>query len=254
MERVVLMMKNGDRIGGWLNPESLVMRRLAGVKPQSSMGGSLTGMGLADDAVLYTGGGMTELRLDLLVDVSVAGSTVQTADVRQLTQPLWDLTENTTDATGHRSLPRVQLFYGKWNFSGIITAMAERLEHFTTDGLPRRAWVRMRMLRVLSPPVSETAIAPTNTMTRHLPALLNTSPGSPSPTVPETTTALYEVEGGITRPDLLAQQFYNAPGLWRLIMAYNNIDNPFQIDEGQILQIPTLEDLEAIDESRSSAP
>ena len=55
-------------------------------------------MGLSDDPLLYTGGGRTELDLDLLFDVSLAGSSVATRDVRDLTRAFWDLAENAGQA------------------------------------------------------------------------------------------------------------------------------------------------------------
>src|ERR1700694_1892821 len=101
MERVAFLLEEtNERLGCLLNPESLVIRRVAGVLPRRSFGGQFTGMGLRDDPLLYTGGGRTELELNLLFDVSLAGSSMETSDVRDLTGPLWNLAENTRSATG----------------------------------------------------------------------------------------------------------------------------------------------------------
>src|SRR5688500_15063738 len=95
MERVAFLIEpGGQRLACLLNPETVVMRRHAGVRRRRSVGGPLTGAGLSDDPLLYTGGGLTELRLDLLFDVSVAGSTVTSEDVRELTGPFWRMAEN----------------------------------------------------------------------------------------------------------------------------------------------------------------
>src|SRR5688572_23948780 len=113
-----------------LNPESLVMRRIAGVRPRRSAGGVVTGVGLADDPLLFTGGGTTELQLDLLFDVTLAGSTIPTEDVRQLTAPLWNLAENSTQGDPTARPPRVRFVWGKnWNIPGIVSSVAERLEY-----------------------------------------------------------------------------------------------------------------------------
>src|SRR5437764_14761554 len=95
----------GERIGCLLNPASVVLRRRAGVVPRHSPGGKLTGSNLADDPLLYTGGGQTELWLELLFDINVAGSTIPAENVQDLTRPLWQLAENSEDFYGLCPLP-----------------------------------------------------------------------------------------------------------------------------------------------------
>src|SRR5512135_481028 len=106
MERVAFLIEEtGQRIGCLLNPDSLVIRRAAGVQARRSAGGQLTGVGLSDDPLLYTGGGITELEIALLFDVSLADSTLTTEDVRDLTRPLVDLAENTSGREGYKRPP-----------------------------------------------------------------------------------------------------------------------------------------------------
>lgn len=159
MERVAfLIQETNQRLGCLLNPESMVMRRVAGVQPRRSTTGPLTGAGLSDDPLLFTGGGRTELDLDLLFDVSLAGSSIRAEDVRELTAPLWDLAENAQRQQGYGQPPLVRLIWGKsWNIPGIVVAVAERLEYFTAAGIPQRSWLRMRMLRVNEPPAGRAA-------------------------------------------------------------------------------------------------
>jgi hypothetical protein len=72
MERVAFLIeRTNETLPCLLNPNTLVMRRVAGVRPRQSAGGQLTGTGLADDPLLYTGGGKTEMEMDLLFDVSL---------------------------------------------------------------------------------------------------------------------------------------------------------------------------------------
>jgi hypothetical protein len=132
-----------------LNPESLTQRRVAGVQQRRAAGGLLTGAGLSDDPLLFTGGGRTELDLDLLFDVSLSESPVEGNDVRNMTRRLWNLAENREEG-GERGRPQVVRFmWGKsWNIPGVVISVAERLEHFDADGVPRRSWLRLRMLRV----------------------------------------------------------------------------------------------------------
>ena len=77
MERVTFLVEPGqERLGCLLNPESLVTRRRAGIEPRRSIGGPVTGAGMRDDRLLFTGGGRTEFELDLLFDVTLAGSSI----------------------------------------------------------------------------------------------------------------------------------------------------------------------------------
>src|SRR4051794_30450288 len=117
MERVAFLLEEtNERLGCLLNPDSLVMRRTAGVVPRNSFGGYFTGMGLRDDPLLYTGGGRTELELNLLFDISLQGSSIETRDVRDLTGPLWNLAENNRPTNDRKRPPLVRFVWGKsWN-------------------------------------------------------------------------------------------------------------------------------------------
>ncbi len=189
MERVAFLIEEtNERIGCLLNPETLVMRRVAGVRPRRSATGQLTGAGLADDPLLYTGGGRTELELDLLFDVSLAGSSITTSDVRDLTLPLWNLAENTSQDAGYACPPQVLFIWGKsWNIRGVVVAVAERLEYFTSEGVPRRSWLRLRMLRAAEPPAdaAQTRLGP--------PPLVSSSEEL---RIPESGVEVHEVIGG----------------------------------------------------------
>jgi len=148
MERVAFLIEStGQRIGCMLNPASLVTRRLSGVRPRQLAGGKLTGAALRDDPLLVSGGGRTELTLDLLFDVRLAGSSIASEDVRDLTQPLWALSEG--ERADRSAPPLVSFVWGKaWNVPGVIEAISERLERFSPSGVPGRSWLRMRLLRV----------------------------------------------------------------------------------------------------------
>jgi hypothetical protein len=150
VERVVFLIEDtNERLRCLLNPESLVVRRRAGVQPRRSLTGQLTSRDLTDEPLLFTGGGSTELQLDLLFDVSLAGSSIQGEDVRDLTGPLWRLSENSASETNYSRLTIARFIWGKsWNIPGVVTAVSERLEHFTQAGTPQRSWLRMRFVRV----------------------------------------------------------------------------------------------------------
>src|SRR5262249_52942908 len=154
MERVAFLVeKTGERIPCLLNPASVVVRRLAGVRARQSSSGPLTGSTLKDDPLLHTGGGMTGILFDLLFYVFLAEADVTVGDVRDLTRPLTDLAEGSESDDGYSQVPLVRFVWGKcWNVLGVVTAVAERLEYFTAEGAPQRSWLRMRLVRVGAPP------------------------------------------------------------------------------------------------------
>ena len=89
------------------------------MKRRRSLGGWVSGAGLKDDPLLFTGGGWTEFTLDLLFDVSLARTT-RSDDVRELTRPFWALAENRDASDGYGSPPVVRLVWGKaWNIPGV---------------------------------------------------------------------------------------------------------------------------------------
>src|SRR6266511_4074201 len=132
MERVAFLIDDsGERIDCLLNPETVEVTRLAGVRPRGTASGQLTGAGLADDPLQFTGGGRTELVLDLLFDVELVETKVPPTDFRELTRKLWMLTENSAEERGSISPPKVSLIWGmKWFVIFFIVAMAESFEIF----------------------------------------------------------------------------------------------------------------------------
>ena len=229
MERVAFLIEQtNERLSCLLNPETLMIRRASGIRPRQLSGGQLTGVGLSDDPLLYTGGGRTELELDLLFDVTLLGSNVATSDVRNLTAPFWNLSENR--GGGYAVPPILRFIWGKfWNIPVVVAAVSERLENFTPDGAPGRSWLRMRLLRVREPDAPPAA-----------PPVDEAAP----PTPEEINTELslermqyYEVTGG-DRLDEIASQFYGLPSYWRVLADFNGLDDPFDIQAGMVLLIP----------------
>lgn len=249
MERVAFLIEEtGERVACLLNPESVVIRRTAGVRPRHSIGGGLSGTELADDALLFTGGGRTEMLFNLLFDVSLAEANLQVKDVRDLTSPLWKLAENSGASKTYGEPPRVRFVWGKsWNIPGVIAAVSEHLDYFDMTGIPLRSWLRMRFLRVVEPLEETTAKAPPLSLTGE------TTPEQ----FAQAVRNLSETAGGDVkihtyasgeRLDHLVRQqygFYGHPALWRLIAAYNNVSDPLNISPGTILQFPPLSALQA---------
>lgn len=273
MDRVAFLVEStGQRIRCLLNPETIVTRRRAGVRPRRSAGGLVTGTGLVDDPLLHVGGGSTEIDLDLLFDVTIDESTgggsttgpavesgdqlpvdnsladASTSDVRTLTRPLQQLTESSRDAStaSPPGPPVVRLIWGKgWNVPGVIVAIAERFDFFAANGLPQRSWLRMRMRRVdNTAPAAETdaspVLPPPSEEDAPLPAFDQESlvshelPGSGSPLDADPSDPPPAAE----RIDEIAFRHFGTSEAWRLIAAFNNLDNPAKLPAGATLQIP----------------
>ena len=126
MERVAFLVEaTGERIGCLLNPETVVVRRSAGLRARRTAGGLLTGARLSDDPLVSTGGGRTELELELLFDVTLGGSTVTTDNVQDLTRPLWSLSENAESSDAFGAVRPVRFVWGKtWNIPVVVAATA----------------------------------------------------------------------------------------------------------------------------------
>lgn len=243
MERATFLIgSTGAQIGFLLNPESLVVRRVAGVLSRRSIGVSATSAALRDDPVVFTGGGVTEISLQLLFDVSVPGSSVRTEDVRDLTGPLWRLSESASVIDGVLQPEVARLVWGKFvNEAVVVVAVAERLEHFSASGAPRRSWLAMRLRRV---PDDAAAARP------RAPAVPLATPGSENGQVADLHAVVgggktVGADGGDGGPgerlDELAARLYGDPSQWRALARANDLDDPLHLPGGTILQLPARE-------------
>ncbi|HLL99927.1 MAG TPA: hypothetical protein VK400_02645, partial [Pyrinomonadaceae bacterium] len=224
----------------------------AGIRPRRSPGGSLTGAELADDALLFTGGGMTEMFLNLLFDVALTdpATAPKVEDVRSMTSPLWKLAENSGEPGNYGEPPRVRFVWGKsWNIPGVVAAVSEHLDYFDRTGTPLRSWLRMRFLRVVEPLAETTAKAPPLPLVNAVAAPPPTTPEAtqpPAAEIPDREVKIHTYAAGERLDQLVRRQygFYGHPSLWRLIASYNGISDPLNIPAGTILQFPPLSVLE----------
>ncbi|MFE9689310.1 hypothetical protein [Micromonospora sp. NPDC005806] len=236
MERVAFLVdESGTRVDCLLNPETVQVTRLAGVRPRGAPDGRLTGVGLADDPLVFTGGGRTELVLDLLFDTDFVESQVRPEDVRALTRPLWMLAENSTTEHGWLRPPLVRLVWGKtWNVPGVIVAIAERFDAFTLTGTPRRSWLRLKLVRV-----AESAESAREGFEEELAA-------ASTPTVPPGSAVVAAADGAAepgwsgVRFDLLAHDALGSPLRWRLLAEHNRISDPLTVPAGTALAVPPV--------------
>lgn len=240
MERVAFLIDDsGERIDCLLNPESVEVTRLAGVRPRGTASGQVTGAGLADDPLQFTGGGRTELVLDLLFDVELVETQARPADVRELTRKLWMLAENSAQERGSVRPPKVSLIWGRtWFVTGVIVAIAERFEMFTITGSPRRSWLRLKLVRVAESAAEAKAAFDAELAAAAAP-VATPPPGTPP------GGAVMAVGDGSSEPgysgvrfDLLANDALGSPLRWRMLAEYNQIANPFEVPAGTALGIP----------------
>lgn len=236
MERVAFLVdESGSRVDCLLNPETVQVTRLAGVRPRGTGDGQLTGAGLADDPLVFTGGGRTELVLDLLFDTDLVDSQVRPEDVRALTRPLWMLAENSATEHGWLRPPLVRLVWGKtWNVPGVIVAIAERFDAFTLTGTPRRSWLRLKLVRV-----AESAEAAREGFAEEL-AAASTPTVAPGSAVVAAADGAAEPGRSGVRFDLLAHDALGSPLRWRLLAEHNRISDPLAVPAGTALAVPPL--------------
>ncbi len=243
MERVAFLLEETARpIQCLLNPGSLVVRRLAGLRPRRTAGGLLTGTRLSDDPLLVTGGGRTEIELDLLFDVTLPGVELTIENVRDLTRPFWELAENSTQPDEYGAPRVVRFVWGKtWNVTAVVAAVSERFEQFTTTGVPQRSWLRMRLVRT----AEEEAVGGDGTTEGEAAPATHFE----IPVVPDDQLTFHEVMGSEDEPaerlDEIANRYYGDPGLWRVIAQYNGVADPAHIPPPRILRIPPIQAVKA---------
>ncbi|GIJ31488.1 CIS tube protein [Micromonospora sediminimaris] len=235
MQRVAFLIDTGERIDCLLNPETVQVTRLAGVRQRGGADGQLTGAGLADDPLLFTGGGRTELVLDLLFDIDFAEGQVRPTDVRTLTRPLWMLAENSAVEHGWLRPPLVRMVWGKtWNVPGVIVAVAERFDAFTATGSPRRSWLRLKLVRV-----AEDARHAEEGFAEELSAA-QTPTAAPGTAVVAAGDGTATADTSGVRFDLLAHDALGSPLRWRLLAEHNRITDPLAVPAGTALAVPPL--------------
>ncbi len=236
MERVAFLVdESGERVDCLLNPETVEVTRLAGVRHRAAGAGQLVGAGLADDPLLFTGGGRTEVVLDLLFDVDLVDEQTRPEDVRALTRKLWILAENSAEEHGSLRPPLVRLVWGKsWNVPGVIVAIAERFDAFALGGSPHRSWLRLKLLRV-----AESAEQAQAGFEEQL-AAAGTPKAAPGSAVLATGDGDAQPDYSGVRFDLLANDALGSPLRWRLLAEHNRLPNPFEVVPGAALAVPEI--------------
>ena len=166
----------------------------------------------------------------------IAADVPSTIDVRSLTQPLWALAENGQPVAGALAPQRVRFVWGRsWNVPGVILAVAERLECFDPQGVPKRSWLSLLMRRVEEELESGNAPPPPTSPQFEINAGEPTSgeSGDDSVIIP------VDDEGVAMTPlYIVAAERYGDPRYDRAIAEYNDLDDLLELDEGQPLRLP----------------
>lgn len=261
MERIAFLIeRTGEQLSCLLNPENVVVRRAAGVTARGATTGIITGLTMTDDPLIATGGGSTEIDLDLLFDTEIdnelrprlpaaAGDATEGGvttplilpDVRDMTRPIWNLAENGETAEGFGAPPLVRMIWGRaWNIPGVVVSVAEKFERFAADGRPQRSWLRLRLKRV----DYDVGAAPPR-----LPATSQFEPPSLEGAAGDEDRAmritLTPDENGLPTPriDEIVAAYYGDPALTHAVLAFNDIADPLDVAEGTILVLPDVASL-----------
>jgi hypothetical protein len=236
-----LMEHTGQQLSCMLNPTELVFRRTAGLAARPSLSGPFTGGTGNDEPLLFTGGGRTELDLDLVFDTSIPGSSIRTDDVRELTRPLWQLAENSQVQDGLATPPLVRFVWGKaWNFPGVVAAVAERFDAFEATGVPQRSWLRIKLLRVADRGLADVPPISPDDLAQQALAPPEESPTAPVPgdyPLPSDEPAgADEGDAPFQRADLVAYRQTGDPGSWRPIALASGILDVLRIPVSTVLR------------------
>jgi len=157
-------------------------------------------------------------------------------DVRTLTQPLWSLAENGEPVAGLLAPQRIRFIWGcSWNVPGVIVSVAERLECFDPQGVPKRSWLSLLLRRVEEELEGGSAPPPPTSPQFEVnsPDTATGDSGDDSVIVP------VDDEGvALTPLHVIAAERYGDPRYNRAIAEYNDLDDLLELEEGQPLRLP----------------
>ena len=157
-------------------------------------------------------------------------------DVRTLTQPLWSLAENGEPIAGSLAPQRVRFVWGRsWNVPAVVVAVAERLECFDPQGVPKRSWLSLLLRRVEEQLESGNAPAPPTSPQFEIsqPDSAAEATGDDSVVVP------VDADGTALTPlYLVAAERYGDARYDRAIAEYNGLDDLLELSEGQPIRLP----------------
>lgn len=190
------------------NPDQLSLTKTITWNEETTTGG--------DASQLTFGGGKAEdLTIPLLFDTTDTGK-----DVRKSYKALLDLAmvdQSKKDRKTNKGEPSLCRFeWGKFlSFTAVITQITQKFIMFKADGTPVRAEVSVTFKQVEQKPKRQ------------------------NPTTRSETRKIWVVHEGETL-DWIAYQEYGNPAHWHHIAETNNLDNPRDLQSGQVLKLVPL--------------
>jgi hypothetical protein len=162
-------------------------------------------------------------------------------DVRELTRPLWNLSESVT-GSARSKLPILRFIWGRsWNLPAVVTDIAERFERFDQEGRPRRSFLRLRLRRIAEPDAEPVPDFMSGEQHGSVTPFFE-FPGGPIGTDDEAVERieLPVDENGLPSVSLdqLAARILGDASQWRAIAAFNDIDDPLHLEAGMLIAVP----------------
>ncbi len=114
--------------------------------------------------------------------------------------------------------PKIAFMWGRFRFLGVITSVKVKYTHFSSNGIPLRAKVGLKLKEF-----------------RHRRVYPAQNPTSGS----DKLDRMWQVQQG-QRLDLIAAEVYDDATRWRMLAQHNGIDDPLTIRPGDWLKIPAL--------------
>jgi nucleoid-associated protein YgaU len=203
----------GDQMDVLFNPTQYSIKKDNQWKPKPVVGKNVPKLD-------FTGGGSRTLTMELFFDVYEQ----KNADVRDHVNKLWDLTmidESKKNPKTKRSRhPLCLLQWGpNWTFKAALTSLAVTYTLFREDGTPVRATANV----TLQEAEDDTEMKGTN---------------------PTSFAELGRKRREVRPHDslaLISYEEYGTPNLWRKIAEDNDLDNPADLQPGQIISVPALD-------------
>jgi hypothetical protein len=165
----------------------------------------------------FSQGGSQTLKLQLFFDTYAEGT-----DVRQHTDPLWQMLMINADKANHRTNksepPKVSFEWGGLQFLAVITSLTQKFTLFNREGTPLRTTVDLSLQQA----VDEEDF------------------GSQNPTSGGGEAHKSRVVHAGERIDLIAFEEYSDASEWRRIAEANGLTHPLRLRPGQRLTIPPL--------------
>jgi len=217
---------DGIKVPVQFNPESLKVSFSNQIVPPEKPAGAVDQR--STSGTQYVGKGTTKLSVQLWFDVTSLlpqGEDAAVDDVRQVTKKVaYFITPKAAADDKNKFLPPgVSFRWGTFKFDGIVESMEESLELFSPDGKPLRAGIALS--------ISQQSIQfAFTTPGQRAGAPVGMGGGAPPGTQPlSTATAGDTLQGMADRIGKGAD--------WQEIAAANNIENPRQLQPGQMIDL-----------------